>query len=163
MQGRRSFWAWGLETDEPTDAQREETAARLSQRWGREISAPPLPKIEDIQLRPPRVSPPGPLAAICTTETHDRAAHSYGKSYRDTIRAVRGQFPNPPDVVAYPRTEAEVVAAAGITEPISTLPKPSPSSSAARPPSLSMPPARPGRACHGKTGGLIRNAARSRR
>ena len=110
MQGRRSFWAWGLETDEPTDAQREETAARLSQRWGREISAPPLPKIEDIQLRPPRVSPPGPLAAICTTETHDRAAHSYGKSYRDTIRAVRGQFPNPPDVVAYPRTEAEVVA-----------------------------------------------------
>ena len=110
MQGRRSFWAWGLETDEPTEAQRQETAARLSQRWGREISAPPLPKIEDIQLRPPRVSPPGPLAAICTTETHDRAAHSYGKSYRDTIRAVRGQFPNPPDVVAYPRTEAEVVA-----------------------------------------------------
>ncbi|WP_343394114.1 FAD-binding oxidoreductase [Candidatus Amarobacter glycogenicus] len=110
MQGRRSFWAWGLETDEPTEAQRQETAARLSQRWGREISAPPLPKIGDIQLRPPRVSPPDRLAAICTTETHDRAAHSYGKSYRDTIRAVRGQFPNPPDVVAYPRTEAEVVA-----------------------------------------------------
>ena len=52
MQGRRSFWAWGLETDEPTDAQRAETAARLSQRWGREMSAPPLPTIEDIQLRP---------------------------------------------------------------------------------------------------------------
>src|SRR5690606_30772816 len=66
--------------------------------------------IENIVLRAPRVSPPASLAAICTSETHDRAGHSYGKGYRDVVRAVRGDFPNPPDIVAYPRTEAEVVA-----------------------------------------------------
>ena len=109
MTARRSFWAWGLETDEPTEQQRQETAARLSQRWGREITPPPLPRIEDINLRAPRVAVPPGLERFCTTETHDRAGHSYGKSYRDVVRAVHGQFPNPPDVVAYPRTEAEVV------------------------------------------------------
>ncbi len=111
MAARRSFWAWGLESDEPTEQQRQETAARLSKRWGREITAPPIPRIEAIQLRAPRLAIPSALAAFCTTETHDRAGHSYGKSYRDVVRAVRGEFPNPPDVVAYPRTEAEVVAA----------------------------------------------------
>lgn len=111
MRARRSFWAWGLESDEPTEEQRRETAARLSQRWGREITAPPVPRIEDISLRKPRIQPPGALAGFCTLEAHDRAGHSYGKSYRDTVRAVNGDFPNPPDVVAYPRDESEVVAA----------------------------------------------------
>ena len=31
---RRSFWAWGLEQDEPTEQQVREAAARLSQRYG---------------------------------------------------------------------------------------------------------------------------------
>jgi len=106
---RRSFWGWGLETDEPTEQQRQDTAARLSARWNTEIKAPPMPRIEDIRLRAPRVSPPAAIAAFSTTEPHDRAGHSYGKSYIDTIRAVRGEFPNPPDLVAYPRTEAEVI------------------------------------------------------
>jgi alkyldihydroxyacetonephosphate synthase len=110
MAARRSFWGWGLETDEPTAEQRAETAARLSQRWGREITAPPIPKAEDLQLRSPRVAAPSALAAFCTSEAHDRAGHSYGKSYTDTVRAVHGQFPNPPDIVAYPRTEPELVA-----------------------------------------------------
>lgn len=54
---------------------------------------------------------PGALAEFTTTDAHDRAGHSYGKSFRDVVRAVRGQFPNPPDAVLYPRTESEVVAA----------------------------------------------------
>jgi alkyldihydroxyacetonephosphate synthase len=111
MQGKRSFWGWGLVSDEPTDEQRRETAARLSQRWGREITAPPIPRIQDVQLRAPRVEIPATLASFATTEAHDRAGHSYGKSYTDTIRAVRGQFPNPVDIVCYPRTEAELVVA----------------------------------------------------
>src|SRR6187401_3370093 len=111
MTARRSFWGWGLETDEPSEEQRQETAARLSQRWGTDITAPPMPRIEDIHLRAPRIQAPAALAGFTTTEAHDRAGHSYGKSFTDTIRAVRGEFSNPPDVVAYPRTEAEVVAA----------------------------------------------------
>ncbi|MEO8540221.1 MAG: FAD-binding oxidoreductase [bacterium] len=110
MAARRSFWAWGLESDEPTNEQRQETAARLSARYGREITAPPIPRVEDLSLRAPRATAPASLAAITTTDTYDRAWHSYGRSYRDTVRAIHGQFDNPPDVVAYPNTEADVVA-----------------------------------------------------
>src|SRR5262249_54260574 len=37
-------------------------------------------------------------------------AHTYGKAFRDVVRAFRRQYPNPPDVVAFPRHEADVVA-----------------------------------------------------
>ena len=107
---RRSFWAWGLEQDEPTEAQVREAAARLSQRYGVEVAPPPLPRSADLRLRPPRISPPASLAAICVADDHDRAVHTYGRSFRDRIRAYNLQFPNPPDIVAYPTTEAEVTA-----------------------------------------------------
>jgi alkyldihydroxyacetonephosphate synthase len=99
-----------MESDEPTNEQRQQTAARLSARYGREIIAPPVPKVEDLRLRASRAAAPAALAGYTTTETYDRAWHSYGRSYRDVVRAVRGEFENPPDVVAYPRDEAEVTA-----------------------------------------------------
>ena len=110
MDARRSFWAWGLESDEPAAEQREQAALRIGRRFGVEVVAPPSPTIGQVRLRAPRLQPPAALAAFCTTETHDRAAHSYGKSYRDVVRAFRCEFPNPPDFVAYPRDEAEVTA-----------------------------------------------------
>ena len=107
---RRSFWAWGLEQDEPTEQQVREAAARLSQRYGSTWSrrCPHGPK--DLRLRTPRISPPSALASICATDDHDRAVHTYGRSFRDRIRAYNLQFPNPPDVVAHPTTEDEVTA-----------------------------------------------------
>ena len=107
---RRSFWAWGLETDEPSAADRRQAAERVSRRFGVGLEPPPAPTVADLDLRPPRIQPPASLGAFCTTETHARAAHSYGKSYRDGVRSFNRQFPNPPDIVAFPRTEAEVVA-----------------------------------------------------
>jgi alkyldihydroxyacetonephosphate synthase len=38
----------------------------------------------------------------------ERAAHTYGKAYRDIVRAFRGRYDNPPDLVAFPRDEADV-------------------------------------------------------
>ena len=107
---RRSFWAWGLEEDEPTEQQIREAAARLSQRYGVPVEPVSPPREEALQLRAPRISPPSSLAAICATGDHERAVHTYGRSFRDRIRAYNLQFPNPPDVVAYPRTEDEVTA-----------------------------------------------------
>ena len=107
---RRSFWAWGLEQDEPTEQQVREAAARLSQRYGVAVEPVMPPRAEDLQLRAPRISPPSSLAAICATDDHDRAVHTYGRSFRDRIRAYNLQFPNPPDVVAHPTTEDEVTA-----------------------------------------------------
>ena len=107
---RRSFWAWGLEQDEPTEQQIREAAARLSQRYGVPVEPVTPPRAEDLRLRAPRISPPSSLAAICVTDDHDRAVHTYGRSFRDRIRAYNLQFPNPPDVVARPTTEDEVTA-----------------------------------------------------
>lgn len=107
---RRSFWAWGLESDEPSAADRRQAAERLSQRYGRTLEAVLPPTVDALELRPPRITPPAALADFCDTSTHERAAHTYGKSFRDGVRAFNRQFPNPPDIVAFPRDEAEVTA-----------------------------------------------------
>ena len=107
---RRSFWAWGLEQDEPTAQQVREAATRLSQRYGVNVEPVMPPRADDLRLRAPRIVPPASLAAICATGDHDRAVHTYGRSFRDRIRAYNLQFPNPPDIVAYPTTEGEVTA-----------------------------------------------------
>ena len=107
---RRSFWAWGLEQDEPTGQQVREAAVRLSQRYGVNVEPVMPPRADDLRLRAPRIAPPSSLAAICSTGDHDRAIHTYGRSFRDRIRAYNLQFPNPPDIVAYPTTEDEVTA-----------------------------------------------------
>ena len=105
---RRSFWAWGLESEEPTLQERQEAAAELSRRYGVDLVAPPAPLETDLQLRPPRITPPAALEPFCSTDTYDRAVHSYGRSFRDRVRAFNLHFPNPPDVVARPRNEQEV-------------------------------------------------------
>src|SRR5207248_1689991 len=65
----------------------------------------PLPSLD-----PPRISPPDRLASFCFSDDYERALHAYGRSYRDIVRAFRGDFEHPPDVVARPRTEEEVEA-----------------------------------------------------
>ncbi len=110
MADRMSFWAWGLESEEPTDESRRALAARLSERFGTEIVAKAIPSLGDAELRPPRIEPPDPLAGFCFTDTYERARHSYGAHFTDRTRAFNLDFPNPPDIVAHPRTEAEVEA-----------------------------------------------------
>ena len=39
---------------------------------------------------------------------YDRISHALGKAYRDVVRGFRGQFDNPPDVVAFPNTEEDI-------------------------------------------------------
>jgi alkyldihydroxyacetonephosphate synthase len=73
-----------------------------------EVRAPA--SLDAIALRAPRVQPPSALADRCSTTAYDRAAHTYGKSYRDVVRGFRGELPAPPDVVAFPQDEGDVVA-----------------------------------------------------
>jgi alkyldihydroxyacetonephosphate synthase len=68
----------------------------------------PAPRLEDIDLRRPRVAPPAAFAGICREDPRERAAHHYGKSYRDIVRGARGEFPAPPDFVAFPTSENEI-------------------------------------------------------
>jgi len=66
--------------------------------------------LDAVELPPPRITAPDALADLFTDETVDRAAHTYGKAYRDIVRAFRGRYDNPPDLVAHPRDEADVEA-----------------------------------------------------
>jgi len=63
-----------------------------------------------VSLPAPRLRAPDSLASICAVGDYERALHCYGRSYRDVVRAFRGQFEHPPDVVAHPRDEAELQA-----------------------------------------------------
>jgi alkyldihydroxyacetonephosphate synthase len=111
VSGRRSFWGWGIEGAGPTPEQCEGIARTLSARFGgATLRSEAPPRIEEVALRPPRVAPPASLAALCASDPFARASHSYGKSYRDVVRGFRREFPNPPDVVASPGSEAELVA-----------------------------------------------------
>ena len=106
---RRSHWGWGYEDERPTLDEVREAAAGLVAHLGfgsTEVEEP-VP-LADVALPAPRLEPPADVQAICSTETYDRAAHAYGKAYRDVVRAFRGRFDHPPDVVAYPRDEADV-------------------------------------------------------
>ncbi len=107
---KRSFWAWGMEADEPTSEQMKIAAKELASRYKVDLTPVSPPKGSDLSLRKPRIIPPSSLAAICAFDDHDRAVHTYGRSFRDRIRAFDLDFPNPPDAVARPRSEQEVEA-----------------------------------------------------
>jgi alkyldihydroxyacetonephosphate synthase len=109
MERRRKFWGWGFEEQQPAHEQVEAAAAGAREHLGfgpAEVERPA--RLEDIELRPPRLEAPASLAAICRNDPYERAAHAYGKSYRDVVRAFRGRFDNPPDAVAHPSDEAEL-------------------------------------------------------
>jgi alkyldihydroxyacetonephosphate synthase len=107
MSKMRSFWGWGNVEDALSAAERDAVAAVLAAR-GLEIRPRAEPSRAALQLAPPRVEPPASLAAICTTEPPARAAHAYGKAFRDVVRHLRGEYPEPPDFVAMPADEADL-------------------------------------------------------
>ena len=110
---RRKFWGWGYEDELVGDAERAEVIAAVGRLHGGAIDAappPPPPAAGEFELRKPRVAPAGSLADICSTDPHERLVHAYGKSFPDTVRMFRRTVPEPPDLVAFPETEAQVVA-----------------------------------------------------
>ena len=111
MSARRSFWGWGLEGAGPTEEQAQAMVRTFAGRLG--VAPQPLrpaPKLEEISLPKPRVAPPDSLAEFCATAPYERALHTYGRSYRDIVRAAAGDFSSAPDFVAHPYSETQVTA-----------------------------------------------------
>ncbi|MQA83589.1 MAG: FAD-binding protein [Streptosporangiales bacterium] len=111
MARRQIYWGWGYEDEFPTGAELREGAEAIVRTLGfgsTEVEEPVPP--ERLDLPKPRIAPASGLAEICSTDVHDRARHSYGMSFRDLVRAFRGQIDNPPDLVAFPRNEREIEA-----------------------------------------------------
>jgi alkyldihydroxyacetonephosphate synthase len=106
---RRKHWGWGFEDEQLSHGEVEQAAAGIRAHLGLGAGEVERPlALEEVELPPPRLRPPPALAGICRSETYERAAHAYGRSYRDVVRAFRGQFDHPPDVVAHPADEAEL-------------------------------------------------------
>jgi alkyldihydroxyacetonephosphate synthase len=111
MSRRRKFWGWGYEDEDLTREEKENLAALLAARFGGgPLTVDEPPALEEIKLRPPRVTPPASLRNLLTDDAYERAGHTYGKSYRDVVRAYRRDFSPAPDWVALPKDEEDVAA-----------------------------------------------------
>jgi alkyldihydroxyacetonephosphate synthase len=106
---RRKHWGWGYADQQPSAAELEDVARGIRETLGfgaTEIEEP-VP-LEAVPLRPARLRVPDSLAEILTDDHYERVSHALGKAYRDIVRGFRGEFANPPDLVAHPRSEGEI-------------------------------------------------------
>ncbi|MEY9873564.1 alkyldihydroxyacetonephosphate synthase [Streptacidiphilus sp. MAP12-33] len=101
----RSWWGWGYVDAHPDDAECVALGALLPGTLARPL---PVPRVADLAVARPGVTPPASLERIVTADPEARAAHAMGKAYRDVIRALRGRAGRIPDLVAYPTDDREV-------------------------------------------------------
>ncbi len=109
-QPRLKFWGWGREGEGLS----AEEIARLERNYARRFGVAGFdpvatPRAEDIALRVPRVKPPSSLIDVCHINQYQRLLHSYGKSFFDSARIFARDFSNPPDIVALPRSESDLI------------------------------------------------------
>jgi alkyldihydroxyacetonephosphate synthase len=106
---RLKHWGWGYEDQQPSKDQVEGIAKAVTDRLGFEVGEieEPVP-LEAVELPDSRLAPPTELEGMFSAEPYDRVAHALGKAYRDVVRGFRGEFPNPPDLVAYPESAEDV-------------------------------------------------------
>lgn len=103
---RRKFWGWGLEGEGLTAIEVKQLGVAFAERFGLEgVRVQDPPQVEELGLRAPRLAPPRSLRAALSDDPYDRAAHTYGRSFRDLIRAFRRDYTHAPDLVAFPRAE----------------------------------------------------------
>jgi alkyldihydroxyacetonephosphate synthase len=110
MAPRLKFYGWGYEGDGLDAPERKHLFRFVADKLGVEPRASDSPRDDEIALRPPRVSPPSSLESILTSAPYERLLHTYGKSYPETVRAFARDFANAPDLVALPKSEADIEA-----------------------------------------------------
>jgi alkyldihydroxyacetonephosphate synthase len=100
----RSWWGWGRVDRALPDDECVALAALLP---GLPDRPRPVPELADVALPASRIDAPGSLPV--SLDPGQRASHTYGKAYRDIVRALSGDLRGAPDAVACPRSEADVV------------------------------------------------------
>jgi alkyldihydroxyacetonephosphate synthase len=74
--------------------------------FGGEVRKPVA--LKEVKLRKARLEAPDGLGDLFSGDRYERVSHALGKAYRDVVRGFRGEFENPPDLVAFPRDESEI-------------------------------------------------------
>ncbi len=101
------FFGWGY-VDEELSAEEEARVRGTAKQYGVTAAEISEPVESEFALRAPRVAVPAALDAIVSTTPYDRLVHSMGKSFADIARMFLRDVPNPPDLVAFPKHEADV-------------------------------------------------------
>jgi len=107
-QRRLKHWGWGYEDQVPSKKELVAAGKGIRERFGFGQEPEEPVALEDVELRKPRLKVPGAFGDLFTDEHYERVAHALGKAYRDVVRGFRGEFENPPDLVAFPRDESEI-------------------------------------------------------
>ena len=103
------FWGWGY-TDEGLSPAEEERVRKLAAGLGADHRPGAAPRLEDFNLAAPRIAAPAALAPMLSATPYDRITHGYGKSFADLVRMQQREMSNPPDWVAFPRSEEDISA-----------------------------------------------------
>ena len=86
-----AVWGWGEAHDEPTTADLAQLAPFVAETTGIPVQEPFVPRpLHDLPAA--RTDVPSALAGLASSDGTDRARHGIGRSYRDLIRAVRGEL-----------------------------------------------------------------------
>ena len=105
----RKFWGWGFEDELLTEDEENNIDKRIASTFNLDsVNRINIPRIEDINLENSSIKKPNSLDGLLSDNKLERLNHSYGKSFPDSARSILGQFPAPPDFVAFPNTEEEI-------------------------------------------------------
>jgi alkyldihydroxyacetonephosphate synthase len=108
---RRKFWGWGREDEGLSTEEIEQLGETFAERFGLDgVRMQQPPRVEELDLAAPRLAAPQSIAAFVSADPYDRAAHAYGRSFRDLVRAFRRDYTPAPDLVAFPSDENDVAA-----------------------------------------------------
>lgn len=107
----RKFWGWGVNGYQFPQPMIQMASALMAARFGMKPGqAQAIPSLDSIILPASNLVIPDRFSSLLTTDAYHRAVHTYGKSFRDVVRGLAGDFSPAPDAVAYPKTESDIQA-----------------------------------------------------
>ena len=105
---RLKHWGWGYEDQAPSREELGRAGAGIRERFGFGGEVEEAAPLDEVELRAARLKVPTSLGDLFTDDHYQRVSHALGKAYRDVVRGFRGEFENPPDLVAFPQDESEI-------------------------------------------------------